>query len=330
MTLPLRSLLVAGLLIAKGFSQFSLAMDEVSVTVAVSDEYGKPVSNATVSMAFYQPKSLNVWDGLNSKNISGTTGTNGMFTATEKTVDRIGFAVDRQEYYRSEDVCRLQIDRRGKTSPLVFTTNVVIRRKGNPIPMYAKNFAGMKQLPVAGAPIGYDLLAGAWTAPYGNGNVADIVFGLERNYTSSSDYAATLSIAVTRDQDGFAPIADRDTVAQSLFRFPRQAPENGYSETNIVLTVSDHSGQGERRSCSTPSQNLFFRVRTEVDENGRIKKALYGKLIGPIECGLHDTKTGKLRLTYYVNPDPNNRNLEFDPEKNLFKNLEWFEQVKEP
>jgi hypothetical protein len=196
--------------------------------------------------------------------------------------------------------------------------------------MYAKNFAGMKQLPIVGVPIGYDLLAGDWTAPYGNGKEADIVFGLERNYRSSSDYAATLSIAMARNQDGFASIAARDTVAESLLRFPRQAPESGYIETNIVLTVSAHPGQGEKRTFSTPAQNLFFRVRTEVDENGRVKKALYGKLIGPIECGLHDTKTGKLRLTYYVNPKPNDRNLEFDPEKNLFKNLEWFEQVKDP
>jgi hypothetical protein len=97
-----------------------------------------------------------------------------------------------------------------------------------------------------------------------------------------------------------------------------------------VLKTTVQPGQGDKHTCSLPSQNLFFRVRAEVDEDGKIKEALYGKLVGPIECGLYGTKTGKLRLTYYLNPDVNDRNLEFDPTQNLFKNLGWFEQVKKP
>jgi len=258
-------------------------MDDVRVTVAVLDEHGRPVSNATVAVSFYQPKSWNVWDGLKPKTVSGTTGTDGKFTATERAVDRIGFAVDRKGYYRSEDVFRLPIDGRGNASPVVLPISVAIRKKENPIPLYAKKLGGMKELPVVGKPMGYDLLAGDWTAPEGSGTVSDIMIGLERNYRSPSDYDAKLILAVTRGQDGFTSIADRDTIAQSILRFPRNAPEHGYTESNIVLTISDHPEQGEKRTCSAPSQNLFFRVRTEVDEDGRIKRALYGKLIGPIE-----------------------------------------------
>ena len=37
-----------------------------------------------------------------------------------------------------------------------------------------------------------------------------------------------------------------------------------------------------------------------------------------------------LRFTYYLNPTPNDRNMEFDPKRNLFQNLKSTEQVNMP
>jgi hypothetical protein len=76
-------------------------------------------------------------------------------------------------------------------------------------------------------------------------------------------------------------------------------------------------------------QNLFLRIRTEKDDEGRIVKAMYGKISGPIGFGGVAAKKGTLSLTYYLNPD-STRNLEFDPERNLFKGLSSREQVREP
>jgi len=33
---------------------------------------------------------------------------------------------------------------------------------------------------------------------------------------------------------------------------------------------------------------------------------------------------------YYLNPTPNDRNVEFDPKRNLMKNLKPLEEVTEP
>jgi len=186
------------------------------------------------------------------------------------------------------------------------------------------------ELPAKGEAVGFDLVVGDWTAPHGKGVQSDLTFNLIRDYKSRFDYASTFTIAVPGRYDGFVSIPDRDVFQNSECVFPRYAPEGGYTETNLVLKTTVQPGQSDKHTFSLPSQNLFFRVRTEVDEDGRIKKANYGKLVGPIECGLHGTKTGKLRLTYYLNPDVNDRNLEFDPTQNLFKNLGWFEQVKKP
>jgi hypothetical protein len=38
----------------------------------------------------------------------------------------------------------------------------------------------------------------------------------------------------------------------------------------------------------------------------------------------------KVLFTYYLNPTPNDRNMEFDPKQNLFKDLKPMEEVKDP
>lgn len=35
-------------------------------------------------------------------------------------------------------------------------------------------------------------------------------------------------------------------------------------------------------------------------------------------------------FTYYLNPTPNDRNIEFDPKRNLFTNLSSSEEVRDP
>jgi hypothetical protein len=60
-------------------------------------------------------------------------------------------------------------------------------------------------------------------------------------------------------------------------------------------------------------------VRTVLDEMGNIKSAHYGKIYGDF-----------MQFKYYLNPTPNDRNIEFDPKRNLLKNLKAMEQVREP
>lgn len=75
----------------------------------------------------------------------------------------------------------------------------------------------------------------------------------------------------------------------------------------------------------------MFRVRTVLDDEGNIVSARYGKIYGPIEYGESDSGSGgKIRFTYYLNPTPNDRNVEFDPEQNLFTDLKISEEVRSP
>jgi len=55
-------------------------------------------------------------------------------------------------------------------------------------------------------------------------------------------------------------------------------------------------------------------VATETDAEGRIVKANYGKIYGPIQYGQGGDK---LDAVCYFNPEVNDRNLEFDPKHDL-------------
>jgi hypothetical protein len=51
-----------------------------------------------------------------------------------------------------------------------------------------------------------------------------------------------------------------------------------------------------------------------LDDKGDIVSANYAKLVGDID--LHAVRG--VSFTYYFNPTPNDRNLEFNPGRNLF------------
>jgi hypothetical protein len=67
--------------------------------------------------------------------------------------------------------------------------------------------------------------------------------------------------------------------------------------------------------------NYYFRIRTKFDHQGDVISANYGKIYG--ELNSHDNIA-------YLNPTPNDRNVEFDPLWNLFMFLENDEKVWTP
>ena len=73
--------------------------------------------------------------------------------------------------------------------------------------------------------------------------------------------------------------------------------------------------------------NYFFRVRSKTDDKGNVTNALYGKIYGDFG---ENFGRGELNFIYYLNPKPNSRNMEFNPQQNLFTNLPPLERVTAP
>lgn len=80
---------------------------------------------------------------------------------------------------------------------------------------------------------------------------------------------------------------------------------------------------------NAPTQNYFFRIRT-VEQDGRIISANYGKIKGGLFLAPAHSKTCKVQLAYYLNPTPLDRNMEWNPKRNLFTGLSFEETPRDP
>jgi hypothetical protein len=147
--------------------------------------------------------------------------------------------------------------------------------------------------------------------------VADFLFTLTVNVSNKS--SKTLSLNFSNVTDGILPI-DIDPKQGSALRLPRMAPDTGYQ--------SQWKREVGTRYAPKEDRNYFFRIRT-TEDGALIRSALYGKIHGDIGVDTINSKTALVFLTYYLNPD-GTRNVEFDPNKNLFENLPAIEQVRDP
>jgi hypothetical protein len=184
--------------------------------------------------------------------------------------------------------------------------------------MYAKHVR--THVPALDKLVGYDLITGDWVAPYGRGIQADIFFTahFDKPDSTESDFKLTVSFPKVGDgiQEFSSPsyyLHDRGSELLSA----EEAPTNAY-QPEWVQTDNRKAGEPVKTNRDL-YRNYYFRVRTVLDHDGNVVSAHYGKIYGDF-----------MQFSYYLNPTPNDRNLEFDPKQNLIKNLGEFEGVNEP
>jgi hypothetical protein len=284
---------------------------EWRVTLKVLDEQHNPIAGASANVGYYT-NSIGASSG-------GSTDTNGIFCTSHASYGgSLGFAAESQGYYSTRQTYKI---------PFVYdelrwnpTQNMILRVIGHPIPMYAKRVE--TKIQKENGPLAFDLQAGDWVTPDGKGEHADIFFTLHRNIINDREYDATLTATFPNREDGIV-VAPSESIAGSAFKTSRTAIENGYNpQLSLHYTHLEH-----------PESvfGYFFRVRTVLDDNGNIKSALYGKISGNFRfyAGTRAPRAG-MGFDYYLNPTPNDRNVEFNPKKNLVRDLKPDENVSEP
>lgn len=307
---------------------------EAKITVRVMNEVGTPVTNAAVTAAFATAiKPGWGWGSGRPNEVTGQTGTNGLCTLTgDGNGGSVAVAVKNAGYYGSSGY-QLQFTNLVGTAvrkwqPWNPTIDVVLKPIGNPTALCAKRVWQM-QVPQA-EPVGYDLLAGDWVAPHGKGKTSDFLLRyasqpettIETRYGPAKTSDRTLMVTFSNESDGVLSVT-APARGGSALRLSPAAPLNAYSTNIIKRVVEDQRGLV---SDIREDQNYFFRVRTKKDDKGNIVSALYGKIYGDVQFD----ERGRVTFTYYLNPTPNDRNVEFDPAKNLFTDLSSREQVHEP
>jgi hypothetical protein len=302
---------------------------EAKITVQVTDENGMAISNAQVNAGFMTAMQPGEGWGTGGQNlVSGLTDANGFFSASgQATAGSIGLSVSKDGYYDSggQSIIPNRLESSSHRwvpwNPLI---NVVLQKKGIQVPMYARRVHELK-IPEQGRPVGFDLMAGDWVAPYGKGEISDFFFGVNSKTNQVYPfYDITLNVGFSNDGDGIQSIIAPKRGASEL-RLPRQAPIESYKP---ALKMRNCREPNEYHTDFRDDQNYFFRVRTKKDAQGTIVSALYGKISGDfLVSGSGDDK---ITFIYYLNPKPNDRNMEFDVKQNLSKNLLFMQGVNQP
>ena len=305
-------LILSMVLTACSFSRIPRA----KVTFKVMDYEGAPIANEPLLLNF------SFIDGY-----YGKTDENGYFTgsgrATKDYIFTIGYRSDR--YYKS--VFRKKIAHwenkpiTGRWKPWNETIEVVVKERKNPISMYAVNhIAGQLKVPAQGKWLGYDFEQYDWLQPHGEGKVADIEVYFTTEYYDKGWRRHFLKLRFPYPQAG-AYVMQKDHVSElkSIYHADKnQVYQQEFSFYGPVVKdrasfVEDYrDGQHEKKTV-TKDEYLIFRTRTRVDKDGNLIGARYGKIYGPISCySLPSLNADKIGLAYYLNPNINDTNLEFN------------------
>jgi hypothetical protein len=298
------------------------------VTFSVRNDEGQPVTNALVTGCFLDLSQSGFRDEF-----KGQSDANGIYVTEGQAVLGIFGRFSSSGFYATREKKNLEYKRRqdGKGYESIDRWDVeipvLLKRIRNQIPMFVKQVenpnidlwdsAGKYRLAGASS---YDIVKGDFLAPYGRGEVADLDFKWKLSiYTTNKvgralDYDSICEVRLTNAFDGICrgnPDGFENGQVGSAYISGYETPVSGYTNT-----ISFYRNVRGMKADSNDDKHYlyYFRIRTQTNALGQVTNALYGKIYGQING----------RFTYYLNPTPNDRNIEFDPAKNLFGGRDRF------
>lgn len=293
--------------------------DPQLVKVTVVSEDGKRIEAAEVNVRFFGAK--------NPAEVkqNGRTNKEGVFAAKGKARLSVFVYATKEGYYRttSDDLST------SKDHDLTLT----IREKKNPIPLYAKGVQTV--LPQIGGVFGFDLKKGDWVKPHGNGNRTDLMFHAADLKNAKGEWGGELKISFPEEGEGIVFIKN-GYLLKSEMVMPHMAPQSGY-QNHYTRKEFGYQNENKERDGS-----FFLRTRRQTRPDGSVQynyTKIYngffflmggGKFSEERYREISKDEKASLRFAYAFNPTHNDRNLEFDPSKNLMKNLNSREKVRSP
>jgi len=294
-----------------------------SVKFRVVDDAGLPVMDVGVEGGFLDLSQSGVRSAFR-----GSTDSNGIFVARGKAVVGVYARFSREGFYstivREFVEYKWRADGRGyeRIPSWDRDISVLLKRVRNPIPMYVRQvdsftFNIFERVGVysLGRTSSYDFVIGAYLPPNGTGKIEDVRFTWSMSIYATNqigralEYDTLSRIELPNGADGICRgIPDGEGTGGgkgSQYISAYEAPLDGY--TNVITLYRRVRGM-KAESNNDRHYLYYFRIRTQTNELGQVTNALYGKIYGQINGN----------FTYYLNPTPNDRNIEFDPNRNLF------------
>jgi len=289
--------------------------------VEVVDESNTPLKGVEVAAWFNKRGKTSP---LDSYKVTGSTDDQGKVEIEGETVwYQTSVSAQPAGFYKSMKYDHWTKKRTGnRWEPWPVEVKLVMKKIGNPHPMYvmhcgtARFFKFPKN--VSGS-VGFDLLQRDWVAPYGKGEQPDFLLkGVKTNDGGGASSIPPGYVHLTFPNPGDGILPSSEEIGGSLLFGPHKAPEGGY--LNEWKFPNHRTPEGEKLNPVSSAYTMVFRVRTELDSEGKVKSAYYGKLPGGFFYS-YGPYSESLSMTYYLNEQPNDRRLEWDMENNLFKDI---------
>jgi hypothetical protein len=340
-----------------------LPSKKIRFDFTISEDDKSVVDDAAITFAFGRiPESDEVVH-------HGKSDALGKFMVEDNVIFGLMYTIRKNSYYpiyEREPLKSITLEQYQNLKQL--NIDVTMRQIKKPIALYGRKI--VRAIPEQNKPIGYDLMAADWVKPHGKGENSDMLFTFDRKrlgiknhrkleeliilvknghannaaskdsyfeglkefyekdltytyedgaYHSAGHWQGSITVKFPNAKEGIIHVKDQ-FLAYSELTMPHLAPEEGYQsqwqreEDNAALskTILD-SGH-------------FLRTRVKLDDKGNIISANYAKLVTDFDFD----PRGRITFSYLFNPTANDRNLEFDPKKNLFKNLEIGEEIQKP
>jgi hypothetical protein len=311
-----------GFVISNNYAQDTPAIPQARIGLRLVDEMNTPVVNYPCGIGLYTFSEENGKTAITP--YKGNTNIKGEYWAEGPALPNMGAGLgfSREGYYTSSRVTEFKKIEDGKLLPFGLVNDLVIKRIGKPVPMYAVANCSII-LPEKEGSFGYDLERRDWVAPRGGGAKSDLIFTQEKKEDAEHGSLSRLRISFSNLGDGIIPLYELHG-AESELNLPRSAPTEGYEAEHQLTPVW---GDGTPfKMLTKPVLGYLYRVRTVLDESGKVKSAWYGKMDGEFWWV---PRWNELKFTYYLNPD-GTTNLEFNRKKNLSHRLELGNIVHRP
>ena len=337
MTNPIRTLITALTLLAACQSPAQVAQD---LTLKVGDDTGRVLVGAHAEIMFR--------------------------TITNEEITHKGPTDDRGEFHASTEQTietRLRASMPGHYRALVRDSayyNVPIGKAAVPVvlprilqPTALHALRASLKLPAQNQWLGYDLQGADFVPPHGEGKTADVRFRFESEFVgfdeafkeidkereivcgikakrgevfseeefkiSAGKWRGVLEVSFPGENEGVITETERYWFYGQL-RLPHLAPEDGYAP-GLRYETNTYEPRPEPKRVG-----YYLRTRVELDADGDIISANYAKIYDEIRFDAR----GTVSFWFYFNPTPNDRNLEFDPDRNLFPPSKRGENVANP
>lgn len=297
----------------------SACAEQTTTRLKVVDEMGEPIHGATAGVVYYSQTPSSVA----GDNDDGITSEDGLFVFSGKAywLGQIGATKD-GFYGSSRELEVTEPDNYGQARVKnEIDATLTLREIHNPVPMYVRRL--QIRAPITEEELGFDFFANDWVSPYGSGEAAHVYI----KFTGTMDPEGIRNLMTWRfpnEEDGILRVEPHK--GGSRFVWPYLAPTTGYRETMRwqytrpdALAINDEDPSVQ--SAFEPAY-WIFRFNTVVDEHGQILSANYGKFYGSLFINGIADQPGHpgfaiQRGAIYVNPEENERSMEFDTSRNL-------------